>query len=365
VGAVALAIGLGLAAYRWGRPGDDGCATTSAFLQSHREAELRAVGRGAAWLQALPVDPVVLRSQGQKGKKHFVEALDALVRLHLVAPEAEKPALLEQIRKLTAVTNEDAYHDMITNEDLAFKQDATSYLRAALLMERVGLDTKRYRAEIHRIEPRLNAHLKTRGVHQRMAFAWYYRYFGLAEHVQLQGAFKRGIISQRVDPRTMTKAQAYELTHEIFVPYEYGDALEATPFTLEEKSYLAEALPLLIDHRIARNDPDLVAELVACMRMLRFTGLGAYLRGLQFLLETQRPDGAWGHYEQYREKLGDLVDQAYVLHTTEVVLDALTLAFHPPWNSAPEVWCVKVREPTAQPRGPAAEKEEEPPLDEP
>lgn len=131
------------------------------------------------------------------------------------------------------------------------------------------------------------------------------------------------------------------LTHEIFVPFEFGDDLSTEPLTDEDRRYLLEALPTLIDLRITANAPDLVAELVVCMRELRFTGVPAYTRGLQFLLEVQQPDGSWGSYEQYRARLNDLVETAYVLHTTMVTIDALVLAFHKPWNDDDTPWCLR------------------------
>lgn len=319
---------------------NEACETTARLLASRRADYMLALRKATTWIDALPVDPVQLRARGQKGKKHFTEALTAYWRLYRVAGEAERPAVLAKVRRLTEITTGADYHDMATNSDDAFKQDATSYLRAALLMEGMGLDTARYREEIARIHQRLNAHMEKRGVHQRMVFAWYYRHFGLSEPFPLAAAFANGIIARRVAPAALQKREIYDLTHEIFGPYEYGDRLEADPFTVEEKRYLLETLPVLVELRIARGDPDLVAELVACLRELRFTGVPAYRQGIEYLLCAQRADGAWGHYEQYRKRLRDLVEPAYVLHTTMVAIDALTLAFHEPWNSGSAPWCV-------------------------
>lgn len=316
------------------------CEATARLLGARHEDYVQAIRRATSWINNLPVDPVELRQRGQKGKKHFVEALSAYWRLYRVANAADQVELMAKVERLTAITSDATYHDMATNSDEAFKQDATSYLRAALLMERLGLDTARYREEIARIHPRLNAHMKKRGVHQRMVFAWYYRHFGLSEPFPLASAFANGIIARRVAANALEKREIYDLTHEVFGPYEYGDRLDADPFTVEEKRYLLETLPVLIDLRMAKNDPDLVAELVACLRELRFTGVPAYRRGLEYLLFAQRADGAWGHYEQYRRNLGELVEPTYVLHTTMVAIDALTLGFHVPWNSGAERWCV-------------------------
>ena len=59
-----------------------------------------------------------------------------------------KPALIARIEELARPTRGDRYHDMLTVDDREFKEDATSYLRAALLLDRLGLDTTLYRKEI-------------------------------------------------------------------------------------------------------------------------------------------------------------------------------------------------------------------------
>jgi hypothetical protein len=323
-----------VAAAHWGSAEKAGCTANQHFLETQRSAYLLAIARATKWLEALPVDPVALRREGQKGKKHFVEALGAYWRLYRVANAADKPDILARATQLAAITGDDAYHDMLSNDDKAFKQDATSYLRAALLMEHLGLDTTRYREEIRKIEPRLNAQMKHRGVHQRMVFAWYYRHFGLKEPFPLAESFAGGFISRRVPASTMTRLDIYDLTHEVFAPYEYGDKLDASPFTEAERRYLLETLPVLVEQAISKGDPDLVAELVDCLRQVRLTFVPEFRHGLQFLLESQRADGAWGRYEQYRERLGDLVDQAYVLHTTMVAIDALTVSFHEEWQAS-------------------------------
>lgn len=100
------------------------------------------------WMDNLTVDPLELRGAGIKGKKKLVEQLESYYRLWQVATDDEKVKLIVRIRQVVAITYQDRYHDMATVSDLWFKQDATSYLRAAVLMERLGLDTRQYREEI-------------------------------------------------------------------------------------------------------------------------------------------------------------------------------------------------------------------------
>lgn len=329
---------------------DPHCSTelTERYLAQNQDRYRAAIDAATRWLDDLPVDPVELRRQGHKGKKHFVEALDTYARLVEIASATEKTVLMERVRKLASVTDQPAYHDMLTNDDRSFKQDATSYLRAALLMERLGLDTTRYRGEIKKIEGRLNDHMKLRGVHQRMVFSWYYRHFGLREPFPLASAYRRGVVANRLPTEKYTRARIYDLTHEVFSPYEYGDKLDADPFDDDEKLYLRATLAALVKRQIQRNDPDLVAELVACMRYLRFMDLPEYGAGLAFLLLSQRSNGSWGNYDARRERFGDLVDQAFVLHTTTVAVEALVVAFHEPWSRGIDPWC-----PPSRPAAPA------------
>ena len=83
---------------------------------------------------------------------------------------------------------------------------------------------------------------------------------------------------------------------------------------------------------IEKHNSDLVAELVSCIRYLRFVDLPVYQRGLAYLLESQHMDGSWGNKERALKSYGALADQGEMLHTTMVALDALSVAFHPPWN---------------------------------
>jgi len=109
---------------------------------------------------------------------------------------------------------------------------------------------------------------------------------------------------------------------------EFGEKLDADFFPESDKAYLRPLLADLTAYGIGLNDADIAAELTSCLRYLHFTDLPVYQESLQYLLNSQRPDGKWGDYEQYRSYYGDYVNQAFYLHTTLVVVDALTTAFH-------------------------------------
>ena len=83
-------------------------------------------------------------------------------------------------------------------------------------------------------------------------------------------------------------------------------------------------------YRLMQKDADPAAELVSCMDYLGFTDSAVYREGLEFLLQSQRPDGSWGNYERQKAQLGEtVVDQQLYLHTTDVAIGALASAFQP------------------------------------
>jgi hypothetical protein len=307
---------------------------TQRFLSENASRYREAIARARGWLDGLQVDPAELRAAGIKGKKKLVEYLDAYVRLHAIAPLPERPAVLERVRQIVAVTYTPAYHDMATINDKHFKQDSTSYLRAAFLMEGLGLDTTLYRREIRKIHGRLDGHMHRRGPNQRMVFHGYYAHFGLNEPFDLASAFQDGVIAARLAPHEYrNRNKAYDLTHEVFVPYEYGEKLDARYFDGDDLAYLRRTLDVVTSYYLVMRNPDLVAEFVSCMRYLRMTDIPVYRTALEYLLTSQHADGRWGNfekYEKYRKPYGRFVDQGWYLHTTVVALDALTIAFHFP-----------------------------------
>jgi hypothetical protein len=300
------------------------------FLATNRPAYLEAMRRARAWLDALHVDPLELRGKGIKGKKKLVEQLEAYYRLWRIAPAAAKEPLLVRIKSVVGVTYEDRYHDMGSISDAWFRQDATSYLRAAFLMDRLGLDTRRYHREIAKIQPRLDAQMSRRGANQQEAFHLYYRHFGLQEPFPLETALQNGVIAARTDPAALSTSQVYDLTHEVYAPYDYGDRLDVDPFSEADRAYLRSALTALAARYIDARDSDPLAEVLECLHYLRFEAAPGYRAGVSFLLARQNQDGSWGTYPRERKLLGEFVRQGFQLHTTLVAILALTAVFDEP-----------------------------------
>jgi len=308
-----------------------GMARTTRFIQEQRPRYRGVVARAIKYIGGFSIDPAALRAQGIKGRKKLVEQLDAYVAVHRHVRGELRASVAERFRQAARVTASAGYHDMGAVDDKQFRQDATSYLRACYLMDRMGLDTAAYQRELRKIKPRLDAHMPRRGPHQRMVFAFYYRHFKLSLPAILHQPIKTSVIARRLNPYTMSMGQAYQLTHEVFVPCDYGGRLQPPgAFSAADRRYLRRALEILTTLHQGKRNTDLLGELLACLRFLGYTDLAVYREGLRFLLSGQRANGSFGDYERLRAQRGDRLELDLYLHTTSVVMDILPLAFEGP-----------------------------------
>jgi hypothetical protein len=173
-----------------------------------------------------------------------------------------------------------------------------------------------------------------RGPHQRRVFHWYYQHFGLKEPFPLGGALQAGIIARRLPPAKMGTNEIYDLTHEVYAIYEYGDRLEIDPFAPASKAYLRSTIEELIRRTMGESDPDLTAELVECLHFLRMQDSPKCAEAIRFLLDSQNQDGSWGAYLRQEQQIGRYVEHGFRLHTTMVAIGALTAVFERPMTRA-------------------------------
>jgi hypothetical protein len=308
-----------------------GMARTARFVNEQRPRYGSVLDRAIKYIGGFSIDPLALRKQGLKGRKKLVEQLDAYVAIHRHTKGARRSSVAERFRQAARVTASPEYHDMGSVDDKQFRQDATSYLRACYLMDRMGLQTAAYQRAIRAIKPRLDAHLPTRGPHQQMVFSFYYKHFKLPLPAALRRPAKGSVFSRRLNPYTMSMHQAYQLTHEVFVPCDYGGRLQpAGAFSAADRRYLRRALEILTTIHQGKRNVDLVGELLACLRFLGYTDLQVYREGLRYVLSSQRGNGSFGDYERLRQQRGERLELDLYLHTTSVVMDILPLAFEGP-----------------------------------
>jgi len=321
---------------RCGCSGDADPTATARFEQylgANAATYERAVAAATAWFDQTKVDPAELRSKGIKGKKKLAELLNSYVSLSRRADSPQEKAHMQRrMADVVAVTRTAAYHDMGGIPDLQFKQDATSYLRVAYLMDTVGLDTTLYRREIAKVKARLDGHMGIRGANQQMAFHNYYTHFGLKEPFPLASGFDRSEIAARTDPYKLDSNGVYRFTHEVFVPYDFGLRPDADFFSDDDLVYIRRALDILLPAYVYKGDPDLVAELVSCAWYVGYVETPRLQEALEYLLGSQNADGSWGRYKSMEKRYGAYVRQGWYLHTTMVVVEALMTVF----EKAPE-----------------------------
>ena len=157
-----------------------------------------------------------------------------------------------------------------------------------------------------------------------------------------QGVIARRLAADRYDPpQTMATGgvqrsvqDRYDLTHEVFVAFDYGLKRTQTRFDADDVAYTRKVLPVLVRRCIREKDPDLIAELVRCMTYLGWHSEPAYREGINFLLDVQNATGTWGEYEQHRPRFGKYLDQHGYLHTTMVAMRALLEFYEGNWKAA-------------------------------
>jgi hypothetical protein len=237
---------------------------------------------------------------------------------------------MERVRELAAHTRRPEYHNLREAPEKELIENSMSYLRVLRLLEDLGVETGEYRSKLALALPRLDTHMVKRGPWQRAMFREYYRHFGLPLPPVLQGAVETGSVLER-RPQSLSRQDAYRLTHQVFVAYDYGRRREQKGLSDRDLAYLRVALPATAQTCMEMRNLDLLGEVVSCMRYLGWCEAGVCRRAVDDLLSSQNENGTWGDYEQYRAEFGPYLDQHAYLHTTVVCLSALGHVFETPW----------------------------------
>jgi len=293
---------------------------------------LAAKKKTRSWLDGLEVDPVDLLKHGIKGKKKLTEILDAYLCLYRrEASAADRQSILDRVKELARQTARREYHDLASLSEKQMVENSMSYLRAAWLLEQFGLDTRDYRQRLREGKPWLDQQLPRRGPWQRAMFAEYYERFGLEKPPLLLAPPPPGVISRRVAVEDYTDQLVYDLTHEVFVAFDYGLRREQRRLSREDAAYARRVLPPLVERYMMAKNPDLVGELLSSMTYLGCRSDARHSRAVKFLLDTQNSNGTWGDYEAYRKTYGRYLEHHVYLHTTMVVLQALVEVYEGDW----------------------------------
>lgn len=284
----------------------------------------KALDNAEKWLDQLELDLAYIREKGYGDVKRLSEAVGAYWKLYRYATPERQAQIRQRVEPFWAYTQNESYLDLISVDAKTFKQNSMSYLRIMWLFREMGLDISHLQAGFDQFRERMDKHLDTRGPWQKSMFARYYDFFGyekpaaIANTNRLTGPIKRRIRANKYDD-----TKAYQLTHQIFVAFDYGAKREQTRFTDGELKYLDQVLPELSDVYLGKKNWDLLAELLTCMVYLQQTGKPEFKTAMTALLAAQNPNGSWGEYERLRKKYGNDVNLKYYLHTTGVVIEAL------------------------------------------
>ena len=311
---------------------------------------LQAKQKARAWFDNLEVDSVELLKHRVKGKKKVAEILGVyMTRLNHTKDPQEIARINDRVKRIVEQTDTPEYHNMSTCGARELIQNSMSYFRVMWLMREFRLDISHYLEEVRTVKPRMDEHFKKRGPWQRAMFAEYYDRFGLEKPLILLSVtgMKKGVIARRLPterndpsktvptrPVKWSKQDRYDLTHEVFVAFNYGLGRTQTRFDADDLAYTRKVLPVLVRRCIREKNPDLLAELLSCMTYLGWHSEPAYREGVNFLLDVQNATGTWGDYEQFRQEYGKYLDQHAYLHTTMVAMRALLEFYEGNWKAA-------------------------------
>jgi len=313
---------------------DAGCHTPEMTTTRHADY-VRSKQRAWAWLDQLDVDPMVLQHHDIKGYKKLAEILQGYLQLYRYTQDVGERARIQQrVTQLADSTRNPAYHgELLGSADAEFRQNSLSYLRVLWLLEHLGQDTTPYRQHLHTMQPRLDAQMPQRGPWQQAMFAAYYTRFGLPLPPGLSLALD-GLVVQRYPLAQYDRNRAYQLTHEVFVAFDYGLQRTQQHFSAADRDYLYTILPALARAALQQREDDLLAEVMQCMTYLGWHTAPEYCQGLRYLLESQNANGTWGNYAALQQRGVPYIDQRLYLHTTVVTLQALSEAFEGHWPRA-------------------------------
>ena len=304
-------------------------------LPPHEDADLReafedALVSARGWADGLTLDAVALQAYDApvKGKKKLAELLDLYLLFYERADEAEREVIRGRVAALAAQTRRAEYQNLMTCPKEEFEANSLSYLRIYMLLDRFGLLESRDLQLVRAAQPRLDNNASSRGPWQKAMFASYYDVLGLEKPASLEvEALSGGIVERRVPLDKFGLNEAYGITHEVFVAFDYGARSEQDLFDDEDLLYLRAILLPLQRLTVQKQGFDLMGEVVSCNTYLGNTDDPSYRAAVEGILAGQNANGTWGDYEAHRKIYGDSLEAQAYLHTTLVCVAALLDVF--------------------------------------
>ncbi len=283
----------------------------------------KALERTKKYAFSLPFDLNYIRNKGLPDKKYLAEYLGLFLKLNKAYHTNQfKQETQIELKTIINLINQPDFHNMASVNDKLFKKNSMSYMRIMWLLDQLNYDISLYKAEFDKIKNRMDNHMKLRGEWQRAVFDKYYDYFSLEKPTELKYAKKlKGPIAYQKNIEYYNRNNAYILTHFIFAAYDYGNSFSQKRFDKKDLEYLKNILPQIISVYEAKNNDDIVGELLTCQVMLGNTNSNAFKQSFNRLLYRQNQDGSFGAYERARKKIGDDIEFRAYLHTTLVDIE--------------------------------------------
>ena len=291
--------------------------------------------RAETWLDAMPIDLEALAARGYGDKKRLSELLGAYWKLYRYATPEHRSEIRARLQRFADYTHRPDYLDLAEVDDAQFKKNSMSFLRVMWLLREMDFDITHLLGEFQKIKDRMDAHLESRGPWQKCMFARYYDLFGFEKPEAIMDTSRmKGPIGERLAIDDYHVARAYQLTHQVFVAFDYGAQRSQSRFDAADLAYLETTLPALVVKAQRKRNWDLSAELMTCMIYLGIADHAEFGSAMDALLQAQNADGSWGSYERARPVYGEYTDAKYYLHTTAVVLETLVEHSKGSWQTS-------------------------------
>ena len=302
-------------------------------IEIQKELEISTIKKAKSWLDALDVNLEEIAAKKYGDKKRLSEILGAYWMLYRYSTKDEQKEIHKRMEVFYNYTLKPQYLNLLTQDAKQFKKNSMSYLRIMHLLKEMNFDVTHLLKRFEKLKPRMDEHFKIRGAWQKSMFANYYDMFGFKKpnsiaHTQ----HMTGIIGQELSLDKYGRSTVYMLTHQIFVAFNYGEKRVQTRFNAKELAYLKAKLPIILRHYLARDNWDLLAELLSCMTYLDLTKNRSFQKAYTALMKAQNENGSWGYYERLRKKYGKMTDVKYYLHTTGVALGAILEKSRGDWD---------------------------------
>ena len=145
------------------------------------------------------------------------------------------------------------------------------------------MDTTYYEEQIEDAKQRIDDHLPSRGINQKMAFVFYYKQLGYPIDYSMEGLFKYSEIRNGKPVENLTELEVYYITHEVFFLH---DDNNIELLTIDDLEYIMKVLQFYVNFTISDENVDLLAELLMIMTYLTLDDSIEFKQALEYMLNS-------------------------------------------------------------------------------